>query len=129
MSGDAIAFEAEFLISFLMMSTVLMSSNSKRASRWTPCLAATLVFLFITLESPLSGMSMNPARTLGSAAIAGEWRSIWVYFTAPTLGMGAAGLLFRFRSGVNRVFCAKLHHHTTNEPCIFNCRYGELHGK
>src|ERR1041385_7745894 len=64
--GPVIAFIAEFAISLLMMSMVLWTSNSRRLTRFTPFFAGTLVAAFITVEAPLSGMSMNPARTLGS---------------------------------------------------------------
>jgi len=46
-----------------------------------------LVATYIILESPLSGMSMNPARSFGSAVAARLWTGLWIYFTAPPLGM------------------------------------------
>jgi aquaporin Z len=108
-----------------MMSTVLFSSNSRGLSRLTPLLAAALVMLFITFEAPYSGMSMNPARTFASALTARQWMALWIYFTAPLLGMGLAALVFRWRRGAHRVFCAKFHHHN-NQPCIFRCNYAAL---
>ena len=126
--GPRVAFIAEFAISMLLMSTVLMVSNSRRLSRYTPLFAGTLVATFITIEAPLSGMSMNPARTLGSAFSADEWTALWIYFTAPLAGMLFAGAIYRFRRGAHAVFCAKLHH-CNNKPCIFNCRFGELHAR
>jgi aquaporin Z len=123
--GDWIAFGAEFLISFLMMTTVLNVSNTKRTARFTPFFAGTLVALFIFFESPFSGMSMNPARTLGSAVPAMVWTSLWIYFTAPVAGMFLASKLYLMRHGAHRVFCAKLHHHNS-QRCIFRCNYREL---
>lgn len=123
--GPWIAFIAEFVISMLMMSMVLWVSNSRRLSRYTPLFAGVLIATFITFEAPLSGMSMNPARTVGSAFHAGEWTALWIYFAAPTLAMPLASVLYRFRKGAHRVFCAKLHH-CNKQPCIFNCRYGDL---
>jgi len=123
--GPAVAFWAELLISFLMLTTVLIVSNSRRLTRWTPLIAGTLVATFITLEGPFSGMSMNPARTWGSAFSAQEWTALWVYFTAPVAGMLAAGQVYRRTRGAHRVFCAKFHHHN-NEPCIFRCNYPAL---
>ncbi len=118
--GAWIAFAAEFAISCLMMSTVLRVSNSRRWSRYTPIVAGCLVATFITLESPLSGMSMNPARTIASAAPSGIWTAFWVYLIAPPLAMLAAA---KFYSG--RVFCAKFHHHNS-QRCIFRCNFGAL---
>ena len=126
--GSLVAFIAEFAISMLMMSMVLWVSNSRRLSRHTPLFAGALIAAFITFEAPLSGMSMNPARTVGSAFLAGEWTALWIYFAAPAAGMLLASVLYRFRHGVHNVFCAKFHH-CNNQPCIFNCRYGDLNAQ
>ena len=58
--GAGVAFAAEVVIAFVMMATVLVTSSSPRLSRLTPILAATLVFLYISIEAPYSGMSLNP---------------------------------------------------------------------
>jgi aquaporin Z len=80
--------------------------------------------IYITIEAPISGMSMNPARSLGSALAAREWAALWIYFIAPPLGMlTAAEAYIRFH-GVSRVLCAKLHH-KNSERCIFLCNFGE----
>ena len=50
-------------------------------------LAGCLVATFITFESPLSGMSMNPARTFASALPSGIWAGFWVYLIAPPLAV------------------------------------------
>jgi len=125
-AGPEVAFVAEFAISMLLMTTILWVSNSRQLSRCTPLFAGALIASFIAFESPLSGMSMNPARTLGSAVPANEWAFLWIYFTAPPAAMLLASVIYRLRRGAHRVFCAKLHH-CNNERCIFNCRYGELH--
>jgi aquaporin Z len=118
--GPWIAFGAEFGISCVMMSAVLRVSNSRRWSRYTPIVAGCLVAMFITFESPVSGMSMNPARTFASAAPAGIWTAFWVYLIAPPLAMLTAA---KFYCG--RVFCAKFHHHNS-QRCIFRCNFGAL---
>jgi aquaporin Z len=123
--GPLVAFAAEFLISLLMMSVILRVSNHAVLSRYTPFFAAALVALFISVESPLSGMSMNPARTFGSAFRASEWTGLWIYFTAPPLAMGLAGLLYQRHGKGHRVFCAKLHHHNS-QRCIFRCNFEDL---
>jgi aquaporin Z len=123
--GVAAAFWAELFISFLMLSVVLRFSNSKRLSKLTPFVAGALVATYITVEAPFSGMSMNPARTFGSAVAAQQWTALWIYFMAPFVGMLAAAQLFRYQHGLRRVFCAKIHHHN-DERCIFRCNYREL---
>jgi aquaporin Z len=120
--GRGIAFIAEIVISFLMMTTILFTSNSTRLARFTPVFAGCLVALYITFESPVSGMSMNPARTFASAAVAGQWTSLWVYFLAPPIAMLAAAEFFVRTRGLHRVLCAKLDHFGASS-CIFNCEY------
>ncbi|MFN0105631.1 MAG: MIP/aquaporin family protein [Bryobacteraceae bacterium] len=127
-AGQTAAFLAETSISFVMMTAVLISANSRTWSRRTPYLAGALVALFITFESPLSGMSMNPARTFASAVAAGHWSGIWIYFSAPLLGMLLAAGFYKFAPGARRVYCAKLHHHNARR-CLFNCHYGDLHAE
>jgi aquaporin Z len=114
------AYAAEFAISFLLVSVVLRVANSRRWTRATPWVAGCLVAAFITVESPLSGMSMNPARSFASALPSGLWTSFWIYLTAPPLGMIAAAQLYR-----RRIFCVKYHHHN-GQRCIFRCNYGAL---
>jgi aquaporin Z len=120
--GNTIAFVAEFAISFGLMLTVLIVSNRETLARYTPYFAGVLVAAYICFEAPLSGMSMNPARTFGSAFHAAYWHALWIYFTAPPLGMLAAAECFlRIRRGV-APRCAKLHH-ANNKRCIFRCGY------
>ena len=119
--GTAVAFVAEFLISFLLMSVVLKISNTPRLSRYTGLFAGTLVATYITLEAPLSGMSMNPARTLSSALPANSWTALWIYFMAAPLGMLLAAELTLRQKGVAGINCAKLHHQNSRR-CIF-CEY------
>jgi aquaporin Z len=122
--GPAIAFAAETAISFGMMLMVLRVSNTPRIARFTGLCAGVLVATYITIEAPLSGMSMNPARTFGPAILAHTSRSLWIYFTAPLLGMLLAGEAFVRIHGHAGVRCAKLHH-PLNVRCIFKCGYME----
>ena len=123
--GAGVAFAAEVVISFILMSVVLRVSNSQKLSRFTGLFAGVLVATFISFEAPFSGMSMNPARSFGSALPSQAWSAVWIYFTAPPLGMLLAAELYLRLRGSNRVFCAKLHHHNDNR-CIFRCNFAEL---
>lgn len=122
--GPAVAFVAEALISFGLMLTVLLASNSARLMRFTGLFAGCLVALYITFEAPLSGMSMNPARTLASALPGGLFDGLWIYLTAPPLGMLLAVEAYRLIRRTPEVLCAKLNHHT-HRRCIFRCGYPE----
>ena len=123
--GLRAAFLGELGISFLMMLMVLVTSNIARLARWTGVFAGLLVATWISVEAPLSGMSMNPARTVASAMAAGEWRGVWIYFVAPPLGMLAAAELYVRVRGLARVYCAKLRH-DRGPTCIFRCNYDAL---
>lgn len=90
-AGVWVGFVAEAAISFGLILTVLYSSNSTKTASSTGLFAGGLVMLYITFEAPLSGMSMNPARSLASAVAAGNFEHFWIYLLAPMLGMlGAA---------------------------------------
>jgi aquaporin Z len=125
MSGILVAFTAELLISFVLALTVLVVSNHSKLSRFTPYFAASLVAAYITFEAPFSGMSMNPARTLGSAFPAHMFHALWIYFTAPPLAMLMAAELYVRAGSARSVYCAKFHH-ANNQRCIFRCRYMEM---
>ena len=120
--GPVVAFFAEIFISFILMSVVLKVSNTKRIARWTGVFAGVLVATYITIESPISGMSMNPARTLSSAVGAHIWMSLWIYFVAPPIGMLLAAEVYRRLNTGAAIACAKLHHHN-NKRCIFRCTF------
>jgi aquaporin Z len=87
-------------------------------------LIANYIFFF----APVSGFSINPARTVGSAVLAGIWTGWWVYFVAPLLGMFVAAEVYVRRYGLERVLCAKLHP-APSVLCPFDCSVqGHLHG-
>jgi aquaporin Z len=121
-TGPLPAFLAELAITFILMSVILTVSNTKRLSRWTGIFAGALVATYISIESPISGMSMNPARTFGSAAVGSIWTSLWIYFTAPPLGMLLAAETYKRVKENHSVACAKLHHQN-NKRCIFRCNF------
>jgi aquaporin Z len=127
-AGTPAAFAAEIAITFLLMTVVLEISNRASLERFTGIAAGTLVALYITIEAPLSGMSMNPARSLASAVPAGTWDAFWIYLIAPPLGMLLAAELYARRRGAHTIYCAKLNHGQAGR-CIFRCRHAELLGR
>lgn len=122
-AGPLVALGAEIAISFVLMLVVLTVSNS-RAAALTGLCSALLVATYITLEAPLSGMSMNPARTLASAIPARTWTALWVYFAGPLIGMLVAADVYLLLARGREAVCAKLYHHP-GTPCIFRCGYAE----
>lgn len=120
-SGIGAAFLAELGISFGLMLAVLAASNSPRLAAATGLFAGLLVATYITFEAPLSGMSMNPARSLASAVPARLWDHLWIYFTAPVIGMLLAAEAWVRIRGRSAVHCAKLLH-PADQRCI-HCGY------
>jgi aquaporin Z len=106
--GIAAAFAAEFGLSALLFAAVLAVSNSRWA-KYTGYVAGLLVCCFITVEAPLSGMSINPARTLGSAVAAHNYTACWLYLTAPVLGMQAAAFGYRRWYFARKGECKSMH--------------------
>jgi len=118
--GVAGAFGAELFMAVVLMGVVLLTSNRPTLAGYTSYLVGILIFFYILLFAPVSGFSINPARTAGSAVFAGVWTAWWVYFTAPLLGMLAAAQIYVFGEG--RVYCAKLHP-DPKYPCPFLCQH------
>ena len=98
--GTAAAFAAELFMAALLMGVVLWTSNRPRLAGYTSYAVGVLIALYILLFAPVSGFSINPARTVGSAVFARVWTAGWVYFTGPLLGMmGAAEVYLRLLWG------------------------------
>jgi aquaporin Z len=126
--GVSVALLAEVLMSLGLMSMVLFATNTPRLMRFTGVFAGCLVALYITLEAPVSGMSMNPARTFASALPGQLWTGFWIYFVGPPLGMLLAVPVYRTIRRTPEVICAKLNHHD-HQRCIFHCGYGAHAGR
>ncbi len=117
-AGVATAFVAEAALTALLMSVILVMSNTPRHARFTGLCAGACVALFITFEAPISGMSLNPARTFASALAARDGTALWIYFVAPPLGMQLAAAAHRWLPRAPKIRCAKLQH-SNHRPCIF----------
>ena len=120
--GTGAAFAAEAFMAALLMGVVLVTSNRPSfASRTSYCVGFLITF-YVLLFAPVSGFSINPARTTGSAVFAQLWTAIWVYFTAPMLGMLFSAEIYIRSQGHDRILCAKLHPDPAYE-CPFLCHY------
>ena len=97
---------------------ILFITSTPKLARFTGFFGGTLVFLYITFEAPLSGMSINPARTVASALPSGVSTAGWIYFVAPIGGMLLAVEIYRVWRKGTRVACAKWNH-DPRQRCIF----------
>ncbi|GAB4217524.1 MAG: aquaporin [Synechococcales cyanobacterium] len=125
-AGSWVAFGVEFVMSAGLMGTVLWTVNSARYHQWTGALVGILVGTYITLFVPLSGMSINPARTLASAWPANVWTGWWIYLLAPCLGMLAvAEVYLAITRKPTHTLCVKLCPNAeTPCGCALGCAYG-----
>ena len=116
--GGILAFILEFFMSFGLMLMILVTSNTKEFSQLTGIFSGILLSFYIPFAAPISGMSINPARSLASALPAQLWTGAWIYFVAPTLAMWLASLVYLYISQrQTRELCCKLcPNHST--PCI-----------
>jgi aquaporin Z len=124
--GVAAAFFAEIFMAALLMAVVLWFSNRPSVARYTAYLVGVLIMFYILIFAPVSGFSINPARTTGSAMFADVWSSVWLYFVAPLGGMLLAAETHTTLFGLESILCAKLHT-DSRYPCPFLCSF-PLHG-
>lgn len=114
-SGVWVALGFEFLMAFGMLTMVLTLSNSKGLSMYTGYFVGVVVALYITVEAPFSGMSINPARTVSSAVSANVWTAVWIYFAGPITGMTLAGWLYRLRYRRRHGECRTMNMHLSGQ--------------
>ena len=112
--GRPAAFAAETFMAALLMAVVLYTSSKNRLAPYTTWLVGLLIASYIVFFAPVSGFSINPARTLGSAVFARLYTALWIYFTAPLLGMLASAQLWLSQIHPQHPY---LHHrHLTQKP-------------
>ena len=106
-----IVFLAEVSMTFLLVLLIFLFVSSHRLMRWTPLMVWILVAMMVWLEAPISGTSLNPARSFGPALVSWFWNYHWLYWVAPLLGALLAVGAFRLLSGGARdVLTGKLFH-------------------
>jgi len=93
-AGDILqSFALEFILTFLLMFVILsVSTGSKEKGVLAGVAVGSVIALEALFAGPISGASMNPARSLAPAVVSLRLDSLWVYLTAPVLG-ACAGVL------------------------------------
>jgi aquaporin Z len=93
--GPGKAFGVEWLLSFALMFVIMAVATDERVPGGFAALAVGLTVGFCALMAgPLTGASMNPARSFGPALVGGLWTAHWVYWVAPVSGMLVAARLY-----------------------------------
>jgi len=91
------AFLWEVILSFFLMFVIVSVATDTRAVGMMAGVAiGGTVALCAMLGGPITGASMNPARTLAPNIIQGEWNSIWIYMLAPVLGAVVAAMVYEW---------------------------------
>ena len=112
-------FLAEVSIAFLLVFLILIFVSTKALMRWTPLMTWIVIALMVWLESPISGTSLNTARSFAPALLSNVWQAQWIYAIAPPLGAVAGVLGFRLLTfGEREILTGKLFHEP-NYRCIF----------
>ena len=90
-------FAIEAILTFFLVLVIFMSAVHKKASPgWHGFTIGGMVFLIHLVAVPLTGASVNPARTFGPALISGFWEFHWLYWAAPIIGGIIAGVLMNY---------------------------------
>jgi MIP family channel proteins len=87
-AGDSMqSFVLEFILTFFLMFVILSVSIGSKERGMLPGVAiASIIALEALFAGPISGASMNPARSLAPALVSLRLDSLWIYLTAPVLG-------------------------------------------
>lgn len=95
--STAQSFALEVVLTlFLMLVILAVATGSKEKGIMAGIAIGGIVGLEALFAGPISGASMNPARSLGPAVVAGDLGRLWVYLAAPTLGALAAVPVHRY---------------------------------
>ena len=112
-------FLAEVFMTFLLVLSIFIFLSHRHLMRWTPVMVWLLVATMVWLGAPISGTSLNTARSVGPAFVAWSWQDQWLYCIAPPLGALVGVKVFRLVTmGEREVLTGKLFH-VPNYRCIF----------
>jgi aquaporin Z len=96
-SGNCwISFCLEFLLTFILMMVILITSQSKKyLQKFTPYLVGLTVGVEAYFAGPICGASMNPARSIAPSIASGNINFVWLYITAPIFGGLLASFIYK----------------------------------
>jgi len=97
---DAQAFAMEAVLSFTLMLVIMAVATDTRAVGQAAAIAiGTIVGIDVLIGGPISGGSMNPARSLGPALVSGQLKDVWIYLVSPPLGAVAGAFTYQLIRG------------------------------
>ena len=81
------ALLGEVITTFTMVALLAVFLGFRTIRPFTPAIFPPLYAIMVWAESPISGTSTNPARSLGPSVISGQWQGWWIYWLGPLVGM------------------------------------------
>jgi aquaporin NIP len=97
--SDMQSFVLELLLTFFLMLVIInVATGSKEQGMFAGLAIGSVVLLEAMFAGPISGASMNPARSLAPAVISGHTKQVWIYLTAPVSGAILAIPLWKYLS-------------------------------
>ena len=88
-------FILEIILSYFLMLVILFVGQNKSIKQFTGMAVGAVVLLEAMFAGPITGASMNPARSIGPAIISGQISELWIYILAPVLGMVLASFTWK----------------------------------
>ena len=113
----AVVLMGEVITTFLLIAGLCIFLGFRRLRPFCPALFPFLYAIMVYVESPLSGTSTNPARSLGPAIISGQWQGWWTYWLGPLLGVVVGIVVFSFLA--KRIEVAKVYHFESDRRRLF----------
>jgi aquaporin Z len=81
---------------FIVMTVILFTSHRSKETGVLAGLAiGGTILLLVIIGGPISGSSINPTRSIAPAILAGNLQHLWIYLTAPFIGMFSAGIIWK----------------------------------
>ncbi|KAI4317759.1 hypothetical protein L6164_025602 [Bauhinia variegata] len=112
LQGCVSAFSVELIATFIIMFlAAALICESEPVAHLSGFVVGIAIGLAVLITGPVSGGSMNPARSLGPAILSWKFKEIWIYITAPVAGSVAGALMFRL---------LRLQHQPYNPPSSMN---------
>lgn len=102
LEGAGAGLVVEIILTFVLVFTIFaVAMDPKGMGNLAPIAIGFAILIDHFVGVPLTGASMNPARSFGPALIANEWDDHWIYWLGPLIGGGAAGLIYYFAYMLN----------------------------
>ena len=107
----------EVVTTCAMVTLLCVFLGFRRLRPFTPMIFPILYAVMVYAESPISGTSTNPARSLGPALISGRWDDWWIYWVGPVIGSVVACVACSALA--KRITVAKLYHFDSDRDALF----------